>query len=116
MMIPKATKAMPWLSIAPAAAIVAPAWAHGLAGDDGVWSSHMWGWGHMLFGALFMILFWGGLIALIVLAVRWIGRDRTPPAEPPATGTSARNILDERFARGEIDREEYVERKRLLSE
>jgi putative membrane protein len=32
-----------------------------------------WGWGHMLFGSLMMILFWGGIIVLIVLAVRWLG-------------------------------------------
>jgi putative membrane protein len=32
-----------------------------------------WGWGHMLFGSVMMVLFWGGLILLIVFAVRWLG-------------------------------------------
>ena len=55
------------------------------------------------------------LVFLFVdLAVRWIGRssaDRTPS---PAS-KSALDILNERFARGEIDEEEYEERKNLLS-
>ncbi len=65
------------------------------------------GWG-MGFGLLFMLLFWGALIALAV----WLVRALFPPAgQPPAPPTgqhlSAREILDRRFARGEISREEY---------
>jgi len=70
----------------------------------------------MLIGAVFMILFWGGLILLIALAVRWLGGDRTAATQPPAKEKSARELLDERFARGEIEHQEYQERKRLLSE
>ncbi len=50
----------------------------------------------------------------VVLAVRWIGgssADRTPS---PAS-KSALDILNERFARGEIDKKEYEEGKNLLS-
>ncbi len=66
----------------------------------------MMGWG-MGLGFLFMLLFWGALIALAV----WLVRVLFPVAErlPPPTdrGLDAREILDRRFARGEIDREEY---------
>ncbi len=74
-----------------------------------------WGWGHMIFGSLMMVLFWGGIILLVVLAVRRLGAgpaNRTP--SPPEK--SAFDILNERFARGEIDKEEFEERKRLLSD
>ncbi len=74
-----------------------------------------WGWGHMIFGSLMMILFWGGLILLIVLAARWLGGRLSRDAGPAAPRTSALDILEERFARGEIDKEEFEERKRLLS-
>ncbi len=73
-----------------------------------------WGWGPMMFGMLMMVVFMGGFILVIVLAVRWIGgssADRTPS---PAS-KSALDILNERFARGEIDKKEYEEGKNLLS-
>ncbi len=76
----------------------------------------MMGWG-MGFGLLFMLLFWGALIALAV----WVVRVLFPPAgHPPAPPTgrdlSAREILDRRFARGEISREEYDLMKETISE
>ena len=74
-----------------------------------------WGWGHMLFGSMMMILFWGGIILVIVLAVRWFGRRSSQDAAPAAPRRSAFDILDERFARGDIDQEEFEERKRLLA-
>ncbi len=75
-----------------------------------------WGWGHMLFGAMMMILFWGGIIVFIVLAVRWFGGRSLHGGAPPASRKPALDILEERFAKGEIDNEEFEERKRLLSD
>lgn len=75
-----------------------------------------WGWGHMIFGSLMMIVFWGGLILVIVLAVRWLGGGSSREAGSPRSRTRALDILQERFARGEIDKEEFEERKRLLSD
>lgn len=70
----------------------------------------------MMFGGLAMILFWGALIVLVVLLVRRFGA-RTPQgdAAPPPSESSPLDILNERFARGEIDKEEFEERKKLLS-
>jgi putative membrane protein len=75
-----------------------------------------WGWGHAIFGWVMMILFWGGLILLIVLGVRWLGGNPGAQSAPPPPGKSALDILRERFARGEIDKDEFEERKRLLSD
>lgn len=74
-----------------------------------------WGWGHMLFGSLMMILFWGGLILLIVLAVRYLGHGSAGGGERLTRAKTPLQILEERFARGEIDKEEFEQRKRALS-
>ena len=56
-----------------------------------------------------MIVFWGLIILLVVWVVRAVGNDGTGGEK------SARQILDERFARGEIGREEYEEKKKSLA-
>lgn len=62
-------------------------------------------------GGLGMVLFWGLIILLIVLAVRGFGsrRDSVPPDHKTPL-----QILDERYARGEIEKEEYEERRKTL--
>ncbi len=62
-----------------------------------------------------MIAFWGGIIVLIVLAVRWLGSSPSRH-DRPAGRPSALEILEERYARGEIDHEEFERRKQLLTE
>lgn len=71
----------------------------------------MWGgdWTYWWVGALMMILFWGAVVALIVWAVRSSGGGSSS-----ADRSSPRDILAERFARGEISEEEYAQRSRVL--
>jgi putative membrane protein len=71
-----------------------------------------WGGGGMWFGPLGMILWLAVLVAIIVGLVRWVG-GTGGGAERPVR--SAREILDERYARGEIDRDEYVKRKQDIA-
>ena len=63
--------------------------------------------------SLMMIVFWGGLIALVVWAVRSFGNpagtERRRESPPDALA-----ILEERFARGEIDQEEFERRRAVL--
>lgn len=66
----------------------------------------MWGFGG--FGFMWMALFWIGVILLVVWAVR---RDQTPSPRPQR---SALSILEERFARGELDEDDYIARRRQL--
>jgi putative membrane protein len=82
------------------------------AADRDFWWHAGWGYGHMFFGGLMMIAFWGGIILLIVLLLRWMavsdgGRGNTARPTPL-------EILQERFAKGEIDKQEYEERSKLL--
>lgn len=81
---------------------------------DRDWMGHMgWGWGGMIFGTLTMLIFLAGVVVFAVLLVRWLGAGGGPRQESPARPT-ALEILQERFAKGEIDKPEYEERKRVL--
>jgi putative membrane protein len=74
------------------------------------------GWSGMVFGPLIMIVVLVAVVALTVLLVRWIGGPWLGGAsnhKPPQTPL---DILKERYARGEIDKEEYQERRRVLDE
>lgn len=57
------------------------------------------------------------VVAIAVLGVRWLVRELKSPAGggPSATTEdSALAVLRERFARGEIDADEYEQRRRTL--
>jgi putative membrane protein len=60
---------------------------------------------------LMMGLFWGAIIATVVWAIR-----RLSPRDANTGGaqTSAMRVLDERFARGEIDADEFQRRREIL--
>jgi putative membrane protein len=78
------------------------------------WGMHpMWGmWGAWGIGMMVMMLvFWGVVIVGMVLAIRWLvsqGRDSRPT-------DTALAILRERYARGEINRDEFEAKKRDLA-
>jgi len=97
-----------------ALAVSLPAQAQAFAERSGYWE-HGWGWGHMVGGSLMMVLFWGGLILVVVLAVRGFGGRTSQGEAPQRSGKSALEVLEDRFARGEIDKEEFEDRKRVLS-
>lgn len=78
-----------------------------------------WGHGHWtaadwLAMSLMMLAFWGLLVALMVSLVRRPkAHAKTPSIAHPATGR-ADDVLAERFARGEIDEDEFTRRRALL--
>lgn len=73
-----------------------------------------WGFGHGPFGILWMVLFWSVVIALIVFAVRKFSRS-TDGEESSISRSTPLEILQERYARGEIDEKEYQARKQVLT-
>lgn len=74
-------------------------------------NQHMWDGGWMFFGPLTMIAFVAVIVGVVVLLVRGLGGHRSGAAP---SEDNALHILQERFARGEIDKEEYEERRRSL--
>jgi len=72
-----------------------------------------WGWGGMILGPIMMIVFIALIVGAVVLVIRWTGLGGSAVA---GGANKARQILDERFARGEIDKDDYEERKRVLSD
>src|SRR6516162_9670794 len=80
----------------------------------------MWGggWYGMIFGPLFMILVLAVVIAVAVLIVRSLGGPwyGAAPTHYPPPGRSPLDILKERFARGEIDKDEFEDRRGVLGE
>jgi putative membrane protein len=80
----------------------------------GDWSAADWAW-----ISAAMLLFWTAIVAGAIWLVRAAGRgsddrlssDKREPSDRP----SARDILDERYARGELTDEQYRARRSVLS-
>lgn len=70
-----------------------------------------WGWGSWVVMTLMMVAFWGLVIWGLVAIFRG-GRDDERTAA--GGGRDPLEILDERFARGDIDTEEYRARQEVL--
>ena len=73
--------------------------------NDGPWSAGDW-----VGMVMMMVLFWGFVIAATVLVIRSSRSERPGRGGLPA----ADQVLAERFARGDIDEEEFSRRRKLL--
>ena len=96
-----------WLaSVFSVIGIPVAAWAQHRPYD--YWGMHpfgVWGIGMMLM----MLVFWGLVITALVLGIRWlITHGREPRADSPL------DILKKHYARGEIDKEEYLAKRQDL--
>jgi putative membrane protein len=81
----------------------------------GGWGPGLMGWGPMgRFAPLGMILFWASMVLVIVLLIRSIRTSKGNGREAGPTAESALDILKKRYARGEINKEEYLEKKKDL--
>lgn len=80
-------------------------WGGGMHPMWGIWGA----WGIVMM--LMMLVFWGAVIVGIVLAIRWLvnqGKEARPT-------DAALDILRQRYARGDISKEEFEARKRDLA-
>jgi len=73
----------------------------------GLWIADGWG----LIGTVAAL----ALLTLLALAVLGFVRPGDPPSSGPGAGSGAVRLLEERYARGEISREEFLERREVLS-
>ncbi|MEK7145247.1 MAG: SHOCT domain-containing protein [Patescibacteria group bacterium] len=80
---------------------------YGLYNDGGWGVENMMGW---LGGGIMMVLFWAAVIIFIVWAVKEIGGKNH---EKP-NSNSALVLLKERYAKGEINKQEFEEKKKDL--
>lgn len=85
-------------------------WGYGPYGMGGY--GHGWEWmgGMMLFGGIFWVI----LLVLGVIAVMWLVRGSWHGGNRPGSdrGPAGLDILKERYARGEVGRDEYLQKER----
>jgi putative membrane protein len=88
---------------------IGPGLAQGGPGPGYMMSDWGWGGGFMWLMPLAMMAWFALIIVAIVLLVRWLG---VGSGGRSASTRTARDILDERYARGEIDRKDYLQRQK----
>lgn len=78
---------------------------------------HMWDgpWHSWFLGPLFMIAFMLLAALIVALLVRWVGGGNRRSL-PDSHRKAPIDILRERFAQGEIDKEDFEERRRILED
>ena len=83
----------------------------------GNWGSFgAWGWAAMILQLVLWLSLIAGIVLLIVWAVRRSGRTPTALSSyATSSQPSAKDILQARYARGEITREQYQQMLRDLS-
>jgi putative membrane protein len=102
------------------AAVIALAALPSLAlaqGSPGYYGDHMmWGggWHGWFLGPLMMVFWLALLVGAVVLILRWLGASGRIEPRPGKAGSGALDILRARFAKGEIDKAEFEERRALL--
>lgn len=101
------------LVAAVAASLAIPA-SSAFAQSDAYWGPHMWGnWG-WFFGPFMMLAVLVLIVFLTALSVRWLGGVGTGGGVRAQPEKTALDMLRERFARGEIDKQEFEDRRRTL--
>jgi len=88
------------------------------SGSYSNWHMGRWmmgGWGTGWFSMIFMLLFWGLIIAGLVFLIRWLIQSTGDRGYSGVSmGSNAMDILKERYARGEISRDEFESMKKNL--
>ena len=72
---------------------------------------HFGGWGVGMM--LVMVLFWALVVVGIVYLVRWVAEAGRGPARPASEETPL-EILQKRYARGELNRDQYEQMRQDL--
>jgi len=86
-------------------------------GDYGGWGmgpGMMGAWGMGWFGMIIMLVFWVLVIVGLVFLIRWLIQTTSRGKTAGHTGSKAIDIIKERYARGEISKEEFETMKKDL--
>jgi putative membrane protein len=76
----------------------------------------MGGWGGYGYGVMHMVVWVVVLVAIVALVV-WLVRTLAAPAahQLPSRRSAGLDVLEERYARGEINRDEYLLKKKDIA-
>ncbi len=80
----------------------------GMMGGYGV------GYGLGGFGFIMMIAFWILIFVWIGYAIRWLAASTNAAKSTSASGETPVDILKKRYARGEIDKVEFEDKKKYI--
>jgi putative membrane protein len=80
----------------------------------GIGPGMMGGWGMGWFGMIIMIVFWILVITGLILLIKWLVQTTKGEKADVRGNSTAIDILKERYARGEINKEEFEKIKRDL--
>jgi len=87
------------------------------------WGHHGWGmgsgmmgWGNSMgwLGTMLMAAFWIAIVVGIVFLIRWLVVWSGAAGRKVDSENSALEILNRRYAHGEINKQEFVEKKKAL--
>lgn len=91
-------------------------WGQGYGGwGRGPGMMYGWGGGMGWVGMVMMIAFWVLVIVALVFLIRWLMQGSRGQAGARPSGSNALDILMERYARGEIDKNEFEAKKQDLT-
>jgi len=94
-----------------AAGLAIPA-SSALAQSEAYFGPHMWGGSGWFFGPFMMVAVLVLIVLLTAFFVRWLGG--YADGDRGRAEKTAVDLLRERFARGEIDKQEFEDRRRTL--
>lgn len=66
-------------------------------------------------GSILMLIFWAFIITGIVLLIVWVARNAGRGTRSTSSSNSALEILQTRYAKGEITKDQYEEMRRALA-
>ena len=94
-------------------------WSQALAqtGRYGGWNmgtGMMGDWGMGWFGSIFMVVFWILILVGLVFLIRFLIQSTSRDKAAGSTGDRALEILKERYAKGEIDKDEFDSKRKDL--
>ena len=90
-------------------------WSSPFGGNNSISNMMNFGLGAFgFFGWIFMVLWWVLIISGIVALIKWFTNQYRGANSPNSHGKSALEILQERYAKGEIDKSEFEEKKKDL--